>query len=90
MTSVGDHVRPTTATHDPGVYRVVGTGETVTLLRITDGAERRVSVGELTRVSRTELESMFTLAENPDAGFSPLRALRSALVGLYWNVRKRV
>jgi len=49
--AIGDHLEPTTDTHDPGVYRVVGHGDrTVTLLRVGDADGRRVHTGELQTV----------------------------------------
>ena len=46
--AVGDHLAPTTDTHEPGVYRVVGHGDgTVTLLRVGDADGRRVHTGEI-------------------------------------------
>jgi len=85
MVEVGDHYRP----GDGGaVYRVVGTGEPVALLRVTDADGRRAHTGDLRRVAEEELESEFASAGDPDAGLSPVSAVRNALQGLYWSVRR--
>lgn len=88
---VGDHYRPTAvasrATAERGVYRVVGAGERVTLLRVADGQGTRRHTGETVRVDRDVLAEQFEAAENPDVGFSPLAWLRGLLQGLVWSVR---
>lgn len=88
----GEHYRPTggaidTAVDD-GVYRVVGTGGGVTLLRVTDADGRRAHTGEVRRVDRAALDADFEPADDPDAGLTPLATVRNRLDGLYWNVRK--
>ena len=50
--------------------RVVGTGETVTLLRAADEAGRRENSGTVEHVDWETLAEAFERAENPDAGFS--------------------
>lgn len=85
MVEVGEHYR---SGDDGAIYRVVGTGEPVALLRVTDDRGRREHAGDLRRVSRDDLESGFDPAEDPDAGLSPLAAVRNALQGLYWSVRR--
>lgn len=87
-TVVGDHVRPTDGEVDPGVYRVVGTGETVTLLRVADGDGRRVHSGAVCHVDADGLDRGFEPAENPDAGFSPVELGKNLLQGMYWSVRR--
>ncbi len=88
MVDVGEHYRPTDGTHDPGVYRVVGTTDAVTLLRVADGDGRRAHTGEISRVSERDLDTAFEPASDPDAGINPVFALRNVLSGMYWNVRK--
>jgi hypothetical protein len=88
---VGHHYRPTAAasagTAERGVYRVVGTGERVTLLLVADRNGRRRHTGETVRVDRDVLSEQFESAENPDAGVSPLAWLRGLVQGLVWSVR---
>jgi hypothetical protein len=67
-----DHYRPSDG--EDGVYRVVGTGEPVVLLRVTDADGRRRNTGELRRVSREELAA-FERVENPDSGFRPMQVV---------------
>lgn len=83
---VGDHVRPKDETHPAGVYRVVGTGDSIILLRITDEDDRRRATGELRSVPAGSV-SNFEPATNPDAGLRPLAWLRSLLSGIYWEFR---
>lgn len=85
---VGDHYRPTDGNHAPGVYRVVGTGDPVALLRVTDGDGRRIHQGDLRRVDAAAIETRFEPAADPDAGLSPSAAVGDALQGLYWTVRR--
>jgi hypothetical protein len=85
---VGDHYRPTQGDYSGGVYRVVGVTDAVTLLRVTDADGRRVHPGTLRSVQAATLESDFEPAENPDAGLSPGGAVRNAVQGLYWSVRR--
>jgi hypothetical protein len=87
MTSPHDHYRPTTDDYERGVYRVVGTGEEVTLLRVADGDGRRIHAGELEHVDAAAVDDAFEPAEDPDAGVSPVTMLRNALQGLYWTLR---
>jgi hypothetical protein len=67
-----------------GVYRVVGTGTEIALLRVGDSDERRVTTGEVVHVERASVEE-FETAENPDSGISfgdvvaPFRAYTDAL-----------
>jgi len=68
----GDHdgTVATSGDHDgagvePGVYRVVGTGDPVTLLRVGDADGRRVTTGETVHVDRADLAA-FEVADNPD------------------------
>jgi hypothetical protein len=83
MPETGGHYR------DPGddIYRVVGTTDGVTLLRVTDADGRRAHTGDLRRVSRDELDAAFEPAEDPDAGTSPVAAIRNLFQGLYWELR---
>lgn len=89
--TVGEHYRPTEAAADAtairGVYRVVGAGDRVTLLRVADEQGRRRHTGETVRVDRAVLAEQFESADDPDAGFSPLRWLRGQIQGLVWSVR---
>lgn len=88
MADLGDHVRPTGGTHDPGVYRVVGTTGEVALLYVADASGRRVHTGEVCHVSPETLEAEFEAATDPDAGFTPVADVRNLLSGLYWEVRR--
>ncbi|MFB6119934.1 MAG: hypothetical protein ABEJ68_02320 [Halobacteriaceae archaeon] len=88
MADPGDHVRPAGEDREHGVYRVVGTGETVALLRVADADGRRVHSGELRHVERPVLEREFERAPDPDAGFDPVQRLENALSGLYWQFRR--
>lgn len=86
--AVGEHYRPTTAAADEGVYRVVGTGDEVTLLRVTNADGRRANTGEIRHVDQSTLDGGFEAADDPDGDASPLATVKDALSGLYWNVRK--
>lgn len=88
MTDPGDHYRPTADAYDPGIYRVVGTGTEVALLRVTDGDGTRAHTGEVVYVPADRLDSAFEPADDPDAGLSPVGLVTNALQGLYWQVRK--
>lgn len=88
MVRVGEHYRPIADRYSPGVYRVVGTADDVTLLRITTVDGRRVSTGELCHVSLHILQTEFEFTENPDPGLTSVWGVRNALSGLYWQVRK--
>lgn len=83
---VGDHLRPVDGTHPAGVYRVVGTGDPVALLRVTDEDDRRRATGKLLSVSADSL-SAFEPADDPDGGLKPLAWLRGLLSGTYWELR---
>lgn len=85
--TVGEHYRPTTDEHEPGVYRVVGAGEAVALLRVGDRNGRRVHTGRVVHVDQSTLDEGFEAAADPDAGISPLAAARNTLSGLYWSLR---
>jgi len=87
MVDTGDHYR---SDGDDCVYRVVGTGDPVALLRVTDADGRRAHSGELRRVDRDMLDAGFAPAADPDAGVSIRRAIRGLLQGLYWSVRRLV
>jgi len=88
MADAGDHYRPAGDDYPPGVYRVVGTPDDVTLLRVADGDGRREHTGELRRVPPSVLAEAFDPAADPDAGISPVGAVRNALQGLYWQFRR--
>jgi hypothetical protein len=86
---VYDHVRAgEDAPVEAGIYRVVGTGESVVLVRLTDADGRRRNTGSVVAVSRETLRSAFEPAPNPDDGFAlrkvlaPLTTFPKAL--LYW------
>jgi len=87
VTTVGEHYRPADTDHQPGVYRVVGGGDPVALLRVADGEGRRVHGGELLRLPAEAIGELEPAAD-PDAGVAPMRALGNALSGLYWSVRR--
>jgi len=59
----------------------------VTLLRVADERDRRRHTGETIRVDREVLAEQFEHADDPDAGFAPLRWLRGLVQGLVWSVR---
>ena len=86
--AVGEHYRATGAGAPPGVYRVVGAGETVALLRVTDAEGRRANTGEVRRVDRSVVDTEFEPAADPDAEFSLSRRVRNQLSGMYWSVRR--
>lgn len=88
MATVGDHYRPTADDRTPGVYRVVGASEKVTLLRVADADGRRRHTGEIRRVSSRALDAEFERADDPDAGLSPVSLARNVLQGLYWQIRR--
>lgn len=88
MTRAGDHLRPVDDAREPGVYRVVGTGDEITLLRVTDGDGRRVHSGDIRHVAAAEIASAFEPTADPDAGLTPVRSVRNWLQGLYWQFRK--
>lgn len=84
MVEVGEHYRAP----EGAVYRVVGTGAPLRLLRVTDGDRGRVSTGELRSVDRERLAEGFEPAANPDEGPNPVRAVVNAAQGVYWGVRR--
>ncbi len=85
--AVYDHVRPADADLPGGTYRVVGTADDrVTLLRVADADGRRANTGHLERVPREDLAG-FESADDPDAGFAPVRNLVGALEGYAAMVR---
>lgn len=86
--AVGQHYRPVGEVADAGVYRVVGAGERVALLRVGEADGRRVHSGELRTVERSSVRTDFEPATDPDAGLSPVRGLRNYLSGLFWIVRR--
>jgi len=64
-----DHLRPVeSSSHEPGIYRVVGTGEEVTLLEVGTAEGRRVHTGRTVRVPASAVEAEFEPVENPDSG----------------------
>lgn len=86
--AIYDHVRTTDdAPVQSGVYRVVGVGEEVTLLRVADASGRRQNTGEVVTVA-AETVAEFETADNPDIGFSPgslLAPLSAYAVAIpYW------
>lgn len=82
-----DHLEPDGADYPSGTYRVVGLPEgSVTLLRVTDGDGSRANTGEVIHVSREDLDE-FEPAENPDAGFSPVRWVANVVDGMVQEVR---
>ncbi len=85
--SVHDHLRAVDAPYPPGVYRVVGRGEGLRLLRVTDGDGERVNTGQVYDVESADLAG-FEPAEDPDAGLSPLSTLRSGVEGVGIMVRE--
>lgn len=84
--AVYDHRRPVDDDYPAGIYRVVGTGDPVALLRITDEHDRRQATGELLSIPHEAL-SDFEPAANPDTGFRPLAWIRGLLSGTYWEIR---
>jgi hypothetical protein len=67
-----DHVRAgEEAPVAPGVYRVVGTGDPVALLRLTDADGQRANTGDVVTVPQEVYHTSFDPADNPDDGFSP-------------------
>ena len=88
MSKVGDHYRPTGGAGERGVYRVVGTGDPLALLLVTDGNGSRIHSGELRHVSPATLDSEFETAADPDAGFHPVRSIENQMAGIYWQFRR--
>lgn len=88
MVAIRAHYRPASDDYPAGVYRVVGAGDTVVLLRLTDGDGRRRHTGRLERVRGDALADHFEPVADPDAGFAPAAGLLNAAQGLYWQVRK--
>ena len=85
-----DHYEPrgTAPGIAPGVYRVVGTGNPVALLRVTDGEGKRRATGEVIRVPQADLATGFEPTENPDTGIDPIGAARNLASGVAWSVRR--
>jgi len=86
--AVGEHYRPTTGTHRDGIYRVVGAGERVALLRVGNADGRRIHTGDVTHIDGPSLAAEFEAVSDPDGGFAPVAGLRNALSGLYWSVAR--
>jgi len=85
-----DHLRSTDPEDDDGVYRVVGTrSNTVTLLRVADGDDRRVHTGEVITVPTDALDA-FEAAENPDRNRSLVGRVRSLAESAFWSLRSAV
>jgi len=85
--SAYDHLRPASSDDIPdGVYRVVGTGETVTLLRVGDADGRRMTTGEIHRVDRDALAE-FEAAANPDDSRSITAMVAGLPRSIYWSLR---
>ena len=84
-----DHLRPTDPDRsgvDPGIYRVVGTGDPVALLRVGDADGRRVNSGDVVAVERDRLDG-FEPADNPDGNRPTGERLAGVLDSLAWQVR---
>lgn len=88
MVSIGEHYRAMDPDHPSGVYRVVGTPDDVTLLRVADANGRRRHTGTVLHVSSEAIEASFEPAADPDTGIRPVAQLRNQLQGLYWSVRR--
>jgi hypothetical protein len=71
---------------EPGVYRVVGTGDPVALLRVGTERGRRVNSGVVVRVAREDLAT-FESAANPDGNRPPSELVTGALSDLGWQLR---
>ncbi|WP_324760108.1 hypothetical protein [Haloarcula montana] len=84
--TVYDHLRPTTADYPAGIYRVVGVGDEITLLRVSDADGRRANTGAVVTVPADSLAG-FERAENPDGDRRPTAIVRSSLDNLYWSAR---
>jgi len=82
-----EHYRPGDTDLPSGVYRVVGTGDPVALLRVADAEGRRVHAGDLRHVPDDRTDALEPAAD-PDAGFDPRRFVRGRASGLYWSVRR--
>ncbi|WP_197428449.1 hypothetical protein [Halapricum sp. CBA1109] len=82
--AVSDHLRPTDADVPDGVYRVVGTTDGVTLLRVGDADGRRVVTGEVRTVPDA---TGFEAAENPAGNRSLGRTVAGVPQTLYWQLR---
>ncbi|PSQ41942.1 hypothetical protein BRD17_09885 [Halobacteriales archaeon SW_7_68_16] len=77
--TVCTHYTPADGNHQRGVYRVVGTGDPVALLRVADATADRVHTGELVRVERSSRERPRRGADT--AGRPRGRRLGAVLVG---------
>jgi hypothetical protein len=91
--SIRDHLRPVEGEDDGTgeprpVYRVVGTGESIALLRVTDAAGRRGYTGDVRRVPREQVANQFEPAADPDGGLALRHRLRTLGSGLYWSLRR--
>lgn len=84
--SVYDHYRPTDTPYADGIYRVVGTDDGVTLLRVADAGGRRVNTGELLTADADAFEG-FVPAANPDDDRSMGAVVASTVEAAYWSVR---
>lgn len=84
--TIYDHLRPTDDQYPDGVYRVVGTGDSYSLLRVGDADGRRINTGDIVTVARDELDG-FEPAPNPDNNRPLGASLRSILQAGYWSVR---
>ena len=82
---VYDHVRPTDADVPEGIYRVVGAGERVTLLRVGNADGRRVTTGEVHAVDRDILAD-FEATENPDENRSLAATIARIPQTIYWQL----
>jgi len=78
-----DHLRPTDGGLPGGVYRVVGTGDPVALLRVADADGRRVHTGVVVRVDREELSAFESVATPGDRGRDPKKVVELT----YWTGR---
>ncbi|WP_248515496.1 hypothetical protein [Salinarchaeum laminariae] len=90
MPEIGEHYRSDGASVRPGVYRIVGTSDGVTLLRVADDRGRRRHTGEILYVAAATIDEEFEPVGDPDAGFAPRASVRNAIQGLYWSVRSLV
>jgi hypothetical protein len=84
-----DHYRA--ANGDPlpaGTYRVVGTGDGVTLLYVADDGGRRAHTGRIERVDRETLAEL-TPVEGPDGGANPVTAVVYSVRAIPGNLAAR-
>lgn len=85
MVAMGDHYRSTGEAAPPGVYRVVGIPDAVTLLRVADADGRQRHTGEIVSVPPERLERSFEPAAAPDAGISIGGLVLGPARNLYWS-----